>query len=119
MVLFRVQTLSTVNCTWGSWTAWTSCSVTCGCFERTRPIDVPAANGGTNCTGDNTETEGIVMLAGGRTVGNNDVLEPQFLSINPSVPLPANLSGTKNSIGVSRRDPAMIETPGEITTYMC
>ena len=80
---------------------------------------MPAANGGTNCTGDNTETEGIVMLAGGRTGGNNDVLEPQFFSINPSVPLPANLSGTKNSIGVSRRDPAMIETPGEITSYMC
>ena len=107
--------LFAVNCTWGSWTAWTSCSVTCGCFERTRPIDVPAENGGTDCTGDDTETEGIIMLAGGRSHPSQVVLEPQFFSINPSVPLPANLSGTKNSIGDGDilRDPAMIETPGK------
>ena len=74
---------------------------------------MPAANGGSNCTGDDTETEGIVMLVGGRRGGQTDVLEPVFFSINPSVPLPENLSGTKNSIGASRRDPAMIETPGE------
>ena len=105
--------LFAVNCTWGSWTTWSSCSVNCGCFERTRSIDVPAENGGTNCTGDDTETEGIIMLAGGRRGGNNEVLQPQFFSINPSVPLPANLRGTKNPIGEHRRDPAMIETPGE------
>lgn len=75
---------------------------------------MPAANGGTNCTGDDTETEGFVMLVGGRRAGTDvEVSEPQFFSINPSVPLHANLSGTKNPIGDTIRDPAMIETPGE------
>ena len=76
---------------------------------------MPAANGGTNCTGDGTETEGFVMLAGGTLAGGADSLEPIFFSINPSVPLPASLSGTKNPIdGNDRRwRPAMIETPGK------
>ena len=101
--------LFAVNCTWGSWGDWTSCSVTCGCFERARSIDVPAAHGGTNCNGDYTETTGVIMLTGGV------LAEPQFISINPSIPLPAILNGTKNSITPGRDKflyPAMTETSG-------
>ena len=55
------------------------------------------------------------MLAGGTLAGGADSLEPIFFSINPSVPLPASLSGTKNPIdGNERRyTPALIETPGK------
>ena len=44
---------STVNCTWATWNAWGSCSVTCGAKggtqERTRVVAVPAENGGAAC----------------------------------------------------------------------
>ena len=76
---------------------------------------MPAENGGTNCTGDHTETEGIIMLTGGQTVSNTPVLEPTFLSINPTVPLPASVSGMKGPItGDEYRYPAMFETPGKV-----
>ena len=76
---------------------------------------MPAENGGTNCTEDDSELEAFIMLSGGRQAfGQNAILEPQFFSLNPSNPLPASLSGTKTSIdGQTRRTPAMIETPGE------
>ena len=47
---------------------------------------MPAANGGTNCTGDDTETNGIIMLTGGTTWDGATVpvLEPTFVSINPN-----------------------------------
>ena len=44
---------STVNCTWATWNAWGSCSVTCGAQggtqQRTRVVAAPAENGGAAC----------------------------------------------------------------------
>ena len=61
-----------VDCTWGAWSAWETCSVTCGggTQERNRTITQPALNNGTDCTGNDTETQpcnsngcpGIVQL---------------------------------------------------------
>ncbi|XP_052100765.1 adhesion G protein-coupled receptor B1-like [Mytilus californianus] len=48
-----------VNGNWGSWSAYGSCSVTCGNgqYTRTRQCDNPAASGGgTDCAGDDAET---------------------------------------------------------------
>ena len=43
-----------VNCSWGEWGAWESCSVTCqgGVKSSTRAIARPAKYGGTSCTGE-------------------------------------------------------------------
>ena len=82
---------------------------------------MPAANGGTNCTGDDEETTGIIMLTGGTTWDGATVpvLEPSFVSINPNVPLPASVNGTKNPItGYEFRRPAMFKTPGKGATVI-
>ena len=49
----------TVDCTWGVWSTWQGCSVTCGggTQERNRSIDVPAQNGGRSCTGSNADSQ--------------------------------------------------------------
>ena len=48
-----------VNCQWGSYGDWSSCSVSCGGGEksRTRPVVTPASNGGQDCEGESTEYE--------------------------------------------------------------
>ena len=47
-----------VNCVWSNFTEWSLCSVPCGNGTQTRGRSVItlAQNGGTNCTGDATET---------------------------------------------------------------
>ena len=57
MPLSKLQ-LPTVNCAWTVWNAWDTCTKSCdgGTQQRTRVIGAPPKYGGTNCTGNATET---------------------------------------------------------------
>ena len=46
-----------VDCIWGSWSTWVTCSVTCGggTTERRRTIVQAAQYGGTDCVGNNID----------------------------------------------------------------
>ena len=48
-----------VNCEWDNFSDWTSCSKSCGGGQqtRTRAVRILHQNGGTPCTGDETETQ--------------------------------------------------------------
>ena len=48
-----------VNCVWGTWDTWATCSKTCGggVQVRTRKVDTHEENGGTACTGLSTEQQ--------------------------------------------------------------
>ena len=48
-----------VNCVWGSWDTWATCTVTCGggVQVRTRKIDTHEENSGTACSGVSTEQQ--------------------------------------------------------------
>ena len=49
--------LHNLDCVWGEWASWGSCSKTCGpgTIVRTRAIKVQATNGGEKCTGESKE----------------------------------------------------------------
>ena len=48
-----------VDCAWGEYGEWSTCTAACGGGTkiRTRPKTTPASNGGAPCTGSATETE--------------------------------------------------------------
>ena len=48
-----------VDCVWGAYDAWSTCSKTCGggVQIRTRKVDTVAENGGTACTGLSSEQQ--------------------------------------------------------------
>ena len=50
-------TLEIINCTWGSYGEWTTCTKPCGGGEKTRSRseETPASNGGLECEGNSTE----------------------------------------------------------------
>ena len=47
-----------MDCEWGSYSEWSSCTVSCGGGEksRTRAVATAASNGGQDCEGEATET---------------------------------------------------------------
>ena len=49
----------TVDCRWTSWSDWTSCSKTCGAGvrEKSRQVQTPARNGGSQCLGSPKQIE--------------------------------------------------------------
>ena len=55
----RIKNVVLVNCVWGTWDTWATCSKTCGggVQVRTRKIDTHEENGGTACSGLSTEQQ--------------------------------------------------------------
>ena len=53
----RLTFLFQVNCTWGSWEIWGSCSKSCGggIQIRARKVSFPEKNGGNPCKGISTD----------------------------------------------------------------
>ena len=87
---------STVDCTWGAWSAWETCSLTCGngTQERNRTITQEALNGGTDCTGNETETQSC------NTFGcpGKYQLSIDVISVLPDSHPPQSVSFTKLSL---------------------
>ena len=67
---------------WGDWSAWTTCTVSCGGGDqtRTRQCDKPSpANGGANCPPDTDQKESLQACGtqlcpiGRHTLSNNSL----------------------------------------------
>ena len=57
-IVIIITNITIVDCIWGEYGAWSTCSATCGIGTkiRTRVEAAPASNGGDPCTGLATET---------------------------------------------------------------
>ena len=57
-LMFCILHAFIVDCAWSSWSDWTSCSKACGrgVGERSRRVQTPAQNGGSQCQGVSTQT---------------------------------------------------------------
>ena len=55
----QIKNVVLVNCVWGTWDTWATCSKTCGggVQVRTRKVDTHEENGGTACSGLSTEQQ--------------------------------------------------------------
>ena len=58
MILHLLYYIEVVDCVWGEYGEWSTCTATCGggTRTRTRPEATPASNGGAPCSGSATET---------------------------------------------------------------
>ena len=85
-----------VDCVWGEYGEWSTCSVTCGdgSRTRTRPEATPASNGGDPCTGSATETETCNLNAcpGSKTL---KAMTKQILNTGAYLQLPVLLVSIK------------------------
>ena len=63
-----------MNCAWGTWDTWATCSKTCGggVQVRTRKVDTHAENGGTACSGLSSEQQSC--STGTCPAGNIDII---------------------------------------------
>ena len=59
MNYLNINLKTIVDCVWGAYDAWSTCSKTCGggVQIRTRKVDTHAENGGAACTGLSSEQQ--------------------------------------------------------------
>ena len=64
-----------VDCIWAAWSAWGICDSGSGVQDRNRTVDQEALNGGSDCTGNTTETQDCP----GRSVFVIDSIIPTYI----------------------------------------